>query len=92
MAFQINAGCIRCWACVPLCPNGAIATEAAQFRIEPNRCTECVGDFAEPQCASICPVEEVILDAQGEPLNPAGSLTGIPPERRAAVMAEIGAR
>jgi len=92
MAFQIAEDCIRCWACVPLCPNGAIATDTAGFRIQPNRCTECAGDFAEAQCASICPAEGAILDAAGEPLNPPGSLTGIPPERRAAVMAEIRAR
>ncbi len=92
MAYQIAEGCVSCWACLPLCPNGAITPAETRFAIDPRRCTECVGDFADPQCASICPVEGAILDAQGDPLNPPGSLTGIPPERVAAVMAEIRAR
>ena len=36
--------------------------------------------------------ETAILDAAGEALNPPGSLTGIPPHKLAAAMAEIQAR
>jgi hypothetical protein len=64
----------------------------SHFTIDARACTECEGDYADPQCASICPVEGAILDAAGEAVNPAGSLTGIPPERLAQAMAEIRAR
>ncbi len=92
MAFKIIEGCVNCWACEPLCPSRAILESMPHFLIDAANCTECDGDFADPQCASICPIEGVILDSLGVPLNPPGSLTGIPPERMAAAMAEIQAR
>ncbi|WP_295437751.1 ferredoxin [uncultured Thiodictyon sp.] len=92
MAFQIVEGCVNCWACEPLCPSQAIFAAKPHFLIDAAKCTECEGDHAEPQCAGICPVEGVILDALGVPLNPPGSLTGIPPGLLTAAMAEIRAR
>lgn len=92
MAYRIIESCVNCWACEPLCPSDAIQASAPHFLIDPKACTECDGDHAEPQCASICPIEGAILDAAGEPVNPPGSLTGIPPERWAQAMAEIRAR
>lgn len=92
MAYQIVEGCVNCWACEPLCPSQAIYEARPHFLIDAAKCTECDGDHPVPQCASICPVEGVILDALGVPLNPPGSLTGIPPGRLAAAMAEIQAR
>lgn len=92
MALEIIETCVNCWACEPLCPSEAIYASAPHFMIDDSKCTECVGDHADPQCASICPIEGAILDSLGEALNPAGSLTGIPPERMAAAMAEIAAR
>lgn len=95
MALSINEQCVNCWACLPLCPSDAIlANEDGRtvFAIDAKKCTECDGDFADPQCASICPIEGAILDAAGEAMNPAGSLTGIPPEKLQAAMAEIAAR
>lgn len=78
MAFSITTPCVNCWACVDVCPNDAIVEAKPHFRIEAKRCTECDGDHADPQCASICPIEGAILNAQGAALNPLGSLTGIP--------------
>lgn len=78
MSLSITTPCVNCWACVDVCPNDAIIEAQPHFRIEAKRCTECDGDHAEPQCASICPIEGAILNAQGEALNPLGSLTGIP--------------
>jgi ferredoxin len=92
MALQIVEGCVNCWACVPLCPSEAIYEAKPHFSIDAKKCTECEGSHAEPQCASICPVECAIVDRLGVPVNPPGSLTGIPPERLAAAMAEIRAR
>jgi len=92
MAFQIVEGCVSCWACLPLCPSGAIYEARPHFLVEVAKCTECEGDYADPQCASICPVEGAILNGLGLAANPPGSLTGIPPERVAEAMAEIQAR
>ncbi len=92
MAFQIIESCVNCWACEPLCPSQAIYEARPHFLIDAKKCTECDGDFADPQCASICPIEGAILNASGEALNPPGSLTGIPPELLAEVQAEIRAR
>lgn len=78
MAFEIVESCVNCWACEPLCPNQAIVEARPHFRIIAERCTECIGDHDDAQCASICPIEGAIVDDYGEPLNPPGSLTGIP--------------
>ena len=81
MAFTIVDYCISCWACEPVCPSRAIFHvhgKSPHFMIDANKCTECEGDYADPQCASICPVEGAILNGLGVPLNPPGSLTRIP--------------
>lgn len=80
MAFEISETCVNCYACEPLCPNQAIYQAKPHFLIDSEKCTECIGDYMEAQCASICPIEGAILSELGEPLNPVGSLTGIPPE------------
>lgn len=92
MALEIIETCVNCWACLPLCPSQAIYEAKPHFLIDANKCTECVGDYADPQCASICPIEGAIIDELGVPLNPPGSLTGIPPERWAEVQRAIAAR
>lgn len=92
MALEIISSCVNCFACEPLCPSNAIYEAKPHFMIDSKKCTECEGDFAEPQCASICPIEGAILDALGQELNPPGSLTGISPEKMAEAMAEMQAR
>ena len=32
------------------------------YVIEPRKCTECVGHFAQPQCVEVCPVDCIVLD------------------------------
>lgn len=83
MAFKIVAACTNCWACQSVCPNEAIDEAKPHFLVNAKKCNECEGDYAEPQCASICPVEGAILDNRGKPVNPPGSLTGIPPAKLA---------
>lgn len=92
MSLKIIESCVNCWACEPLCPSKAISEAKPHFLIDAGKCTECLGDFADPQCASICPVEGAIVNEANEPMNPPGSLTGITPARWATVQAEIAAR
>lgn len=92
MSVEIIESCVNCWACEPICPNDAIYHALPHFLVDETKCTECEGDFDDPQCATICPIEGAILDMMGEDINPPGSLTGIPPERLEAAMAEIQAR
>lgn len=81
MSLTITNVCVGCYACEPVCPNKAISSGNPVFTIDPDLCTECLGDHDAPQCAEICPIECAIIDEYGESLNPPGSLTGIPVER-----------
>lgn len=92
MSLEIVDSCVNCWACIDVCPSEAIVETSTHFKINPKKCTECEGDFADPQCASICPIEETILDSEGAPINVLGSLTGIPPDRMEEALKEIQAR
>ncbi len=57
MALMITSECINCDVCEPECPNQAISMGEDYYVIDPDRCTECVGHFGEPQCVQVCPVE-----------------------------------
>jgi len=63
MALMITAECINCDVCEPECPNEAIYQGEDIYVIDPNKCTECVGHYDEPQCQQVCPVDCI-------PLNP----------------------
>jgi ferredoxin len=56
MALMITDECINCDVCEPECPNQAISMGPEYYVIDPQRCTECVGHFDEPQCVALCPV------------------------------------
>jgi len=93
MSLEIVEGCVNCWACAPLCPNDAIYEANPHFLVDAKKCSECEGDYADAQCAAICPIEGAIVDrSTGIACNPAGSLTGIPPHKMEAVMQEMQAR
>ncbi|MBA5636736.1 YfhL family 4Fe-4S dicluster ferredoxin [Duganella sp. LX20W] len=64
MALMITDECINCDVCEPECPNDAISMGAQIYEIDPEKCTECVGHFDEPQCKIVCPVNCI-------PFNPA---------------------
>jgi len=57
MALMITDECINCDVCAPACPNEAIYEGDDIYHIDPDRCTECVGHYDEPQCVSLCPVD-----------------------------------
>jgi ferredoxin len=63
MALMITDQCINCDVCEPECPNDAIYQGVEIYEIDPNKCTECVGHFDQPQCRQVCPVDCI-------PLNP----------------------
>ena len=52
--------------CEPECPNDAISMGIEIYVIDPNKCTECVGHFDEPQCQQVCPVECIPRDPAHE--------------------------
>lgn len=62
MALIITDACINCDVCEPECPNDAISQGEDIYIIDPNKCTECVGHFDEPQCQQVCPVDCIPLD------------------------------
>ncbi|MBT0959672.1 YfhL family 4Fe-4S dicluster ferredoxin [Denitromonas iodatirespirans] len=62
MALMITDECINCDVCEPECPNNAIYQGDEIYEIDPNKCTECVGHFDEPQCQQVCPVDCIPLD------------------------------
>lgn len=64
MALIITDECINCGVCEPECPNEAIFMGPEIYQIDPNRCTECVGHFDEPQCQQVCPVGCIPKDPQ----------------------------
>lgn len=63
MALMITDECINCDVCEPECPNHAISQGELIYQIDPNKCTECMGHFDQPQCVQVCPVACI-------PLNP----------------------
>ncbi|HEY9032730.1 MAG TPA: YfhL family 4Fe-4S dicluster ferredoxin [Pseudomonadales bacterium] len=64
MALKITEECINCDVCEPECPNGAIYQGETIYVIDPNKCTECVGHYDEPQCQQVCPIDCIPLDPQ----------------------------
>jgi len=61
---MITDECINCDVCEPECPNQAIYAGPRIYHIDPDRCTECVGHFDEPQCVAVCPVDCIPLDPE----------------------------
>ena len=61
MAVIIDESCITCDACLQNCPLNAIVddmsnpTGESRYYVQPEKCSECVGVFDNPQCAAICP-------------------------------------
>jgi ferredoxin len=66
MALMITDDCINCDVCEPECPNEAIAPGDEIYIIDPNKCTECVGHYDEPQCVEVCPVDCIPKDPDHE--------------------------
>jgi MinD superfamily P-loop ATPase len=55
MTYRITHQCIECHRCESSCPIGAITTNEHPYQINPERCNDCVGHYAVPQCWAACP-------------------------------------
>jgi hypothetical protein len=55
MPYTITDQCIECHRCESICPTGAISQNEQQYQINPERCNDCVGHYAVPQCWAACP-------------------------------------
>mgnify|MGYP003660185105 CR=1 len=64
MSLLITDDCINCDVCLPECPNNAISEGPEIFEIDPDKCTECVGHYDEPQCVEVCPVDCIPLGVE----------------------------
>lgn len=62
MALLINDECVNCGVCEPECPNEAITEGEDIYIIDPDKCTECIGHYDEPQCVDVCPVDCIPAD------------------------------
>ena len=66
MAYKITDECISCGACEGECDNEAITEGDDVYVIDPDKCTECVGNADTPKCADICAVDACVLDPDHE--------------------------
>ena len=64
MSLMITDECINCDVCEPECPNNAISPGIEIYVIDPQKCTECVGHYDEPQCQQVCPVDCIPHDPE----------------------------
>ncbi|HOJ17275.1 MAG: 4Fe-4S binding protein [Ignavibacteriales bacterium] len=77
MAVMITDDCIACGACEAECPNNAIYNTGDPYMIGgeefpalnddhtyivPDKCTECIGFYDEPQCIPACPTDAIVKD------------------------------
>jgi ferredoxin len=64
MAYRITDECISCGVCAMECKNEAMSEGAEIHVIDPDKCTECVGNFESPKCAEVCPVDAPVPDSE----------------------------
>ena len=62
MAYRITEDCISCGACEADCANEAISAGDGLYVIDPDRCTECVGNFESPRCVEVCAADACVPD------------------------------
>ena len=63
MAYKITDDCISCGACESECPNQAISEGDTVYKIDSEKCTECVGSNPSSKCVEVCPVDSCVPDS-----------------------------
>jgi ferredoxin len=58
MSYVITNQCIGCHRCVSICPTGAITQNEQRYQIDIERCNDCIGNYAVPQCWAGCPTND----------------------------------
>ncbi|PHS58234.1 MAG: 4Fe-4S ferredoxin [Sulfurimonas sp.] len=67
MAVRITDLCISCDACLEECPTSSIVdaddnpTGEDYYYVDPETCSECIGDNDSPACQASCPTEDCIV-------------------------------
>ena len=62
MAYKITDECISCGACEAECDaNNAISEGETIYVIDPEKCTECVGNYESPRCVEVCPIDNCCI-------------------------------
>lgn len=62
MPHKITEECTSCGSCALECPNQAISEGPDIYRVDPARCTDCVGSYEKPRCEEACPVGAPVPD------------------------------
>lgn len=62
MALLITDQCINCDMCLAECPNQAIFEGDKIYKIDTERCTECVGFYERQTCVDVCPIACIVPD------------------------------
>lgn len=62
--YIVKEECTSCGDCQPVCPTGAVLKKKGTYVIDAAVCTECEGEFDDPQCVKECPVPDCILPLQ----------------------------
>jgi Fe-S-cluster-containing hydrogenase component 2 len=57
----VAAECIACGDCLPECPTNSITEKSSIYKINKETCNECEGEYDEPKCVELCPVENCII-------------------------------
>jgi len=64
MAYKITEECTSCGACESECGNQAITRGEPSYIIDPEKCTECVGNFPSSKCVEVCMLDACVLDPE----------------------------
>jgi len=62
VTVRITEECVYCGSCEPTCPNDAISPGDDYYVVDPERCTECLGFYDQPQCMEVCPTDAIVPD------------------------------
>lgn len=63
MAYKIKEDCCNlCSLCEMECLNEAISEAKTSFVIDPDKCTECVGNYESPKCSEVCNMDCPVPD------------------------------